>query len=95
MEYRLENDGTVIVDFPIAQTPTNLSYKVSGANLVLSWPPNYQTWVLQSNSIGLDSPANWHSLSNTAALTNFSIPINPAGSNVFYRLRSPQGITAP
>ena len=61
-------------------------YTVSGPLLTLSWP-GYLGWLLQSNSVSLVS-TNWSPVSGSDAATNFSITLDPAQSNVFYRLIS-------
>ena len=57
--------------------------------LTLSWPPNYLTWTLQSNIVSVVSNTNWFTVPNSASSTQFVITINPARSNVFYRLIAP------
>jgi hypothetical protein len=42
--------------------------------------------------VNLAVPADWPDISNTATGTSYSIAINPARTNVFYRLRKPQTI---
>ena len=67
--------------------PPVVRYIVSGPLLTLSWPSNYLGWLLQSNRVGLAS-TNWSIVSGSDAATNFSITLDPAQSNVFYRLIS-------
>ena len=85
---KLAVDGTISVVTPIATTPTNISYSLSGNSLTLSWPAAYLTWSLQSNSVSLLS-TNWFIVPNSSAATQFVITINPARTNVFYRLVAP------
>ena len=56
---KLAIDGTIEVQSVIATTPTNISYSLSGTNLTLSWPPNYLTWILQSNAVGVAARHQW------------------------------------
>jgi hypothetical protein len=86
---KLAINGTISVAATVATTPTNISYSVSGNTLTLSWPDNYISWSLQSNSVGLASTANWFTVPNSSTATHFVITINPARSNVFYRLVAP------
>jgi len=81
-------DGTISVSALIATTPTNITFGISGTNLTLSWPANYITWSLQSNSVSITS-TNWFTVPGSASVTTFNVPINPARSNVFYRMRAP------
>jgi len=84
------NDTVGVVSLvTIAANPTNLSYSVSSGVLTMTWPQDHLGWLLQSNSVNLAAPADWYDLSNTATGTSYSISINPAQANVFYRLRHP------
>jgi autotransporter-associated beta strand protein len=86
----LHGSGSLLaLSSPIATNPTNISFTVSGNSLNLTWPADHLGWMVQSNSVDLTVPANWHTISNTAAGTNFSITIDPAKTNVFYRLLKP------
>lgn len=85
-------DGTISVlsVLTIASNPTNITVSVNGGNtLNLSWPADHLGWMVQSNSLNLAVPADWYDLSNTVAGTNYSVTINAAQPNVFYRLRHP------
>jgi autotransporter-associated beta strand protein len=79
--------ATVVQTLP--STPTNITYTVTGSTLNLSWPANYQGWLVQSNSQKLNVSADWFDISNTAAGTSYSVTITPGVANVFYRLRHP------
>ena len=84
----LANDGTISVSGFVATTGTNITFSSTSGNLTLSWPPNYLTWVLQSNIAGLAS-TNWFNVAGSGLITNITIPIQPNRSNVFYRLVAP------
>ena len=80
----------VVVPVTIATNPTNITFSITGGNtLNLSWPADHLGWLVQSNSVNLAVPADWYDISNTATGTSYSITINPAKTNVFYRLRKP------
>jgi len=79
--------ATVVATLP--STPTNLTYSVSGNQLNLSWPANYQGWLVQSNSQKVNVAADWFDISNTASGTSYSVTITPGVTNVFYRMRHP------
>jgi len=85
----LAADGTISVASTIATTPTNITYSVSGNSLTLSWPANYLTWTLQSNIVGVASSSSWFPVPNSGNVTQFVITVDPARSNVFYRLVAP------
>lgn len=86
---KLATDGTIAVVAPIATTPTNISYALSGNSLTLSWPFNYITWTLQSNSVSVVSSSNWFAVPNSASATQITVTVDPAKSGVFYRLVAP------
>jgi autotransporter-associated beta strand protein len=80
----------VVVPVTIAANPTNITFNITGGNtLNLSWPADHLGWLVQSNSVNLAVPADWYDISNTATGTSYSILINPANRNLFYRLRKP------
>jgi hypothetical protein len=88
-ENRLEIDGTIRVQSVLPTTPTNLSYSVAGNSLTLSWPANYLGWILQSNAVGIASSGNWFPIPGTAGATQYTLTLDPAQANVFYRLVLP------
>ncbi|MGD0260071.1 MAG: autotransporter-associated beta strand repeat-containing protein [Verrucomicrobiota bacterium] len=86
---KLATDGTIAVLSVMATTATNISSFLSGNNLTLSWPANYLGWILQTNSVGVTSTNNWFALPNSQSSTQVVINVNPARTNVFYRLLRP------
>ncbi len=86
---KLALNGTIAVVVPLATTPTNLSYSVSGGNITLSWPPNYLTWILQSNSVGVASSASWFAVPGSQTNTQVVLPLNRSTPTVFFRLLQP------
>ena len=66
-----------------------LSFTYSGGNLQLSWPAAQTGWIVQSNAVSLTTPAAWHDVPGSGASNSLNIPVNPALTNVFYRLREP------
>jgi autotransporter-associated beta strand protein len=83
---KLAIDGSIAAASFVATTPTNISIAASGNTLTLSWPPNYLGWSLQSNSVSLSSATNWFTVPNSLINTQYVITVNPARTNVFYRL---------
>ena len=82
-------NGVLSVVNGIASNPTNITASISGGVLTLTWPQDHLGWLLQSNSVSPAAAADWVDLSSTAAATTYSVPVNPALTNVFYRLRHP------
>jgi len=86
---KLAIDGTIAVMSTVATTPTNIDYSLTGNNLTITWPANYLTWVLQSNSVDIASSANWFPVPGSESVTQFSVTVDPVKPQVFYRLVSP------
>ena len=82
-------NGVLSVVTGIASNPTNITATVNGGVLTLTWPQDHLGWLVQSNSVDLAVPADWHDISSTAAATTYSIPMSLTQTNVFYRLRHP------
>jgi autotransporter-associated beta strand protein len=73
----------------IVNYPTNITFSVTVNTLNLSWPATHLGWLVQSNSVNLAVTNYWFDIAGTGAGTNYSITIDSAKTNVFYRLRSP------
>jgi fibronectin-binding autotransporter adhesin len=84
-------DGTIAVVevLPVAPTPTNITYSVSGGDLILDWPAG-QGWQLQSqtNALTIGLSTSWVTV--PGAVPPFTNVVNPANPTVFYRLVYPQ-----
>jgi autotransporter-associated beta strand protein len=83
--------GSLQVTSSLPTTPTNITFSVSNGHLTLSWPANYQGWILQqqTNSLSVGLSTAWVDVPGSASLTSTNIPINPATPTAFYRLRHP------
>jgi len=68
--------------------PPKIQVSVAGNTLNLGWPTN-AGWTLLTNSVGLTATSQWYPFPNSAGLTNVSILLNPAKTNVFFRLVYP------
>ena len=86
---KLAVDGSIQVTSAMASNPTNITYSVEGSTLMLSWPGDHLGWYAQSNSVDVANPGYWHDVPNSSSQTNLSIALDPALTNVFYRLRKP------
>jgi hypothetical protein len=86
---RLAIDGTIVVLSALPTTPTNVSYSVSGSTLTLTWPSNYQGWLLQSNAVSLSAPQSWFDVPNSDNSSTYNVTLDPLKGNVFFRLRHP------
>jgi subtilase-type serine protease len=73
---------------------TNLSYGVSGEELLLSWPASYEGWILQMQTnaveVGLDMEAGaWMDIPGTDLVTGTNLPLDGTAETTFFRLRFP------
>jgi hypothetical protein len=74
---------------PPPTAPTTIAASIAGNSLLLSWPSNYIGCRLESNAVSVAASSSWFTVPGSASNTQISIPINPSGSNVFYRLAYP------
>jgi autotransporter-associated beta strand protein len=81
--------GVLSVVTGLPSNPTNITFSVSGNTLTLNWPLSYQGWLLQSNSIDLANTNDWFLVPGSASTTQEIITMNPAKTNVFYRMKHP------
>ena len=88
----LGSNGKITVATVTSQVntnPPNIQFSVTGGNtLNLAWPTN-SGWTLLTNSVALTSATNWFPYPNSANLTNVTITLNPAKTNVFFRMQYP------
>jgi autotransporter-associated beta strand protein len=88
---KLATDGSIEVLSTVSTTPTDITFSVSGNNLVLSWPADHTGWRLQSqtNSINVGLTTNWSDVAGSTLVNQVVVPINPANGAVFFRLVYP------
>jgi autotransporter-associated beta strand protein len=81
----------VITNAPpvINPNPTNIIVSVSGKQLTLSWPADHTGWLLQSNSVSLTSTNSWFTLPGSGSTNQFTFPVDPTKTNVFFRMLKP------
>lgn len=87
----ITGSGLLQVVGGIPQTPTSISYSASPGHISISWPANYQGWILQmqTNTLSGGLNTNWVDVAGTASVTSTNILVDPAAPTVFYRLRYP------
>jgi hypothetical protein len=73
----------------MATTPTNITFGVSGTTLSLAWPASHLGWYAQSNSVSVADAGAWYDIPGSELVTNLDLTIDPALSQVYYRLRKP------
>ena len=70
--------------------PATITAHLSGSSLVISWPANYQGWILQTNLAGLGAGGAWGNVPGSQTNTQVTVPINNPGRPIeFFRLRKP------
>jgi hypothetical protein len=70
-------------------TSPNLTVSAANNQLTLSWPADHTGWGVQSNSIGLTATGSWFAVPGASATNQITLPMNPANTNVFYRMVYP------
>jgi len=70
--------------------PPVVQVSVSGSQMTLAWPTN-AGWILQSNSVSLTDSSAWFNYPANGAVdvTSIIITVDPAKTNVFYRMLKP------
>jgi autotransporter-associated beta strand protein len=89
---RLGVDGTLVVLGTTVNTnATPLVSAFNQGTLTLSWPSDHTGWRLQAqtNSNGSGLGTNWVYVTGTSITNQTTIPVNPAGGTVFFRLVYP------
>ena len=86
-------DSGYLVVVPVATinpNPPFIQVSFGGGNMNLAWPTNLG-WVLQSNSVSLTATNAWfnYPTDGSVGVTNVTITVNPAKTNVFYRMLKP------
>lgn len=87
----ITGSGAIQITGAIPTAPTKLSYSLSGDKLTITWPENYQGWILQeqTNTLQVGISTNWVDVAGSANVTTTNVLINQASPAVFYRLRYP------
>ena len=88
---KLAVHGTIQVIPGVNTSPTNITAKVNGSNLEMTWPADHIGWRLQAqtNNLATGLRTNWVDVPNTATVNAGTNPINAANGAVFYRMVYP------
>jgi hypothetical protein len=73
----------------INPNPTNIVVGVSGSQLTLKWDSSHLGWLLQSNSVGLINTGAWTTVTGSGSTNQFIYTMDPAKTNVFFRMLKP------
>jgi hypothetical protein len=84
-------NGTLSVVESVNTTPTNITTRVSGNVLTLSWPADHTGWRLQSqtNAPGTGLGTNWSDVPGATSVNSVNVTVDPANATVFYRMVYP------
>jgi hypothetical protein len=74
---------------PVAPPDMTFSYSISGGNLTLGWPGGYLGWRLESNAVDVSNTNYWIPYDGSQSNTSENILLDPAQTNVFFRLIYP------
>jgi poly(beta-D-mannuronate) lyase len=82
--------GVLSVVSSIDTTPPELDAELSGGNINFCWPATHTGWQLQYQTNGLGAGLwTWPGWPGSTLTNEIAVPIDPAHSNVFYRLVYP------
>lgn len=81
--------GILTVVSVTATTATNISFALDGSSLTLTWPESHLGWIAQSNAVNVAESGAWFDIAGSQGVTVLNLTVDPAKTNVFYRLRRP------
>lgn len=81
--------GAVPPPPPVNPVPTNITWRVVGNALELSWPEDRIGWRLETNAVSVVATNQWFTWPGSAATNRVFITIDKGKANVFFRLVYP------
>jgi autotransporter-associated beta strand protein len=96
--YLTNNVGNASIDLvlisgpaPVNTDPATVNFQaVAGSgSMRFTWAQDHLGWQLYTNGVGLTATGSWFPVAGSSSVTNLTIPINPALTNVFFQLRYP------
>jgi autotransporter-associated beta strand protein len=82
-------NGTLSILSTVALNPVNVTASPSGNMLELSWPADHTGWRVETNAVDITDPNFWFTFPGSTTTNDLVLPINPASSQVFFRLVFP------
>ena len=79
----------LVVTSTTSTTSPSINLSFGPTAFILTWPGDHLGWIAQSNGLDLANSNFWFDILGSQSATNLVIPVNPAASKVFYRLRYP------
>ena len=85
------SNGVLSVIQSVATNPTNITFSITGSQLLLQWPADHTGWKLQAqtNNLSVGLGTNWATLPNSQTTNRFLAPLDVGNGSVFYRLLYP------
>ena len=83
------SSGTLAIVSSVALNPTNLTANFLPDTLQLSWPDDHIGWRIETNAVDITDPNSWFTLNGSSTTNQVFLPINPASSQVFFRIVFP------
>lgn len=75
---------------PVPSVGSNISASLSASGITVSWPAAYTGWILQTNAVGLSTPAAWGDVPGSLTRSQITFPSDGSGNKTqFFRLRHP------
>ena len=75
---------------PVASVGTNISASLFNSTITVSWPTGCVGWILQTNTVGLGTPAAWGDVPESRTHSQMTFPAgSPNTPAEFFRLRHP------
>ena len=96
--YLTNNAGNASIDLVLTSGPAPVNTDPATANfqavtgsgsMQFTWAPDHLGWQLYTNAVSLTAPGSWFPVPGSSFVTNLTISINPAMTNVFFQLRYP------
>ena len=84
-------NGVLSVVTTMANYSTNITSKVNGSNLEITWPATHLGWMIQAqtNTLSVGLSGNWVTISNTATQLGYTNTLDATKGTVFFRLSKP------
>jgi autotransporter-associated beta strand protein len=87
----VDNSASQTIDVHITAAPpatrASLGFATAPGSVGLAWQD--LGMILQTNAVGVTSPADWFTYPGSTSVTNVTVTVDPAGPNVFFRLVYP------
>lgn len=84
------NPSQEISATPVPTVGSRISATFGVSGIIVSWPPAYVGWILQTNTVGLSSPLAWGDVPESRTQSQMIFPSpDPNTQTEYFRLRHP------